>query len=114
MPRSASQATRELWSTRLKRYCRSDLTVAEFCRREGVSVPSFYQWRKKLAGRQRRRQDSPGQFVPLQVTGLTATATPLLRLPGGAVIELPATLGREQLATLFSACLDATNSEASQ
>ena len=38
-----------VWRERLRRQERSELTVAEFCDREGVSVPSFYQWRKKLA-----------------------------------------------------------------
>ena len=36
------------WRERLSRFRRGNLTVAEFCRREGVSNPSFYQWRKRL------------------------------------------------------------------
>jgi hypothetical protein len=38
-----------VWGERLRRYERAGQTVAEFCRHEGVSVPSFYQWRKQLA-----------------------------------------------------------------
>ncbi len=36
------------WANRLERSLESDHTVAEFCRVEGVSVPSFYYWKKKL------------------------------------------------------------------
>jgi hypothetical protein len=37
------------WSTRLDRYRRSGVTLAQFCRDEQVSVPSFYYWRDRLA-----------------------------------------------------------------
>ena len=38
------------WEERLRRYADSQLTVGEFCVREGVSVAAFYVWRKKLGG----------------------------------------------------------------
>ncbi|MFN9881265.1 MAG: IS66 family insertion sequence element accessory protein TnpA, partial [Planctomycetota bacterium] len=38
------------WKRRLRRYERTELTVAEFCRREGISVSSLYQWMRTLAG----------------------------------------------------------------
>jgi hypothetical protein len=109
MPRTRNRPARELWIARLKRHRQSNLTVAEFCRQEGVSAPSFYQWKKKLAGLQFSPQPNAlAKFVPLQVTGLATNAVPTLRLPGGAVIELPSTLGREQLTDLIGACIDAT------
>jgi len=36
------------WAERLKRYGDCGQTVAEFCRAERVSQPSFYQWKKRL------------------------------------------------------------------
>ena len=36
------------WRERFERLVASGLTVARFCAREGVSVASFYHWRKKL------------------------------------------------------------------
>ena len=36
------------WRSRMAKFRRSNLTAVEFCRREGVSSPSFYQWRKRL------------------------------------------------------------------
>jgi transposase len=43
-----SQA-RQRWTERLDRYRQSGLTVTDFCAEEGVSVPSFYLWKRKLA-----------------------------------------------------------------
>ena len=36
------------WAERLRRYGDCGQTVAEFCRAERVSQPSFYQWKKRL------------------------------------------------------------------
>lgn len=40
--------TQAQWQSLLARAARSDLSVAEFCRREGLSTASFYTWRKRL------------------------------------------------------------------
>ncbi len=39
-----------LWRERLKRQGSSDLTVREFCQREGVTESSFYACRRTIAG----------------------------------------------------------------
>lgn len=83
-----------VWGERLRRYEQAGQTVAEFCRREGVSVPSFYQWRKRLAsspGRQskwatRRRTQEP----VFQQVMLTSAAVVAVDLPSGVRMELPA------------------------
>jgi transposase-like protein len=43
-----------LWSRRMQRFERSDLTVAAFCQSEGVSQASYYYWRRKLRARNQR------------------------------------------------------------
>ncbi len=45
------------WMDRVERYRQSGQTVSEFCRKEGISTPSFYQWKRKLAS----RPDNGGQ-----------------------------------------------------
>lgn len=37
-----------LWVDRLNRFSQSDHGVASFCASEGFSVPSFYQWKRRL------------------------------------------------------------------
>ena len=79
-------------------------TVAEFCRREGVSIPSFYHWRKRLglaagdvyqhgsANRQEcssRRDTSP--FVAVSVS---SPAIAEIEFPNGVRIRVPATNAR--------------------
>lgn len=84
------------WRERLRRYASSSLTVAEFCRREGVSVPNFYYWRRRLAdgpsnqpSPQRSLQAAPA-FQPLLLTGGGMVT---VELAGGVRIELPAEQG---------------------
>jgi len=48
MGRKQIQSTEAVWRDRLVRFGKSSLTVKEFCQKEGVSNPSFYQWRKRL------------------------------------------------------------------
>ena len=81
---------RRVWEARLRRFAESDLTVAAFCRREGVSAPAFYEWRKKLRGENGRRgaQRAAAGFVPVRIE--PAAAVVEMRLPNGVVVSLPA------------------------
>jgi len=56
MSRVSNPVKVQEWSDRLKRYQRSGETVARFCRKEGISGPSFYQWKKRLTGESNTRQ----------------------------------------------------------
>lgn len=97
MGRKQSQSAESVWRDRLARFRKSNLTVAEFCRQEGVSDPSFYQWRKRLEpgqarSKQLRRSSAPkaGQppFVPVRVP---SSALAEIEFPNGVRIRLPAT-----------------------
>jgi len=87
------------WRACLARFQKSGLTVARFCEKEGVSTPSFYQWRRKLVGidAPRRQSDATQASAPdkpkngaafraLQILPAAAAAT--IRLPNGIEIEL--------------------------
>jgi hypothetical protein len=69
------------------------MSLARFCRREGVSVASFYHWRKKLAvdahpsGARRRIASKPIAFQP--VTVVPTTPVIAVHLPGGTRLEVP-------------------------
>jgi hypothetical protein len=49
MIRASSSQKRQQWLERMERYSASGLTVAAFCVAESISIPSFYQWRRKLS-----------------------------------------------------------------
>lgn len=105
---SRSEAAK-LWQERLRRFDRSQMTVAQFCRNEGVSQPSFYQWKKKLRqqpGDTKRKPTATGvQFMPVRLTAdaghhvaaesaeqaMPALASTTIELPGGVriLVEVP-------------------------
>jgi transposase len=84
MPQSTDSKT-QLWAKRLRDFENSSLTVAQFCNSVGCSVPTFYQWRRKLVA------DTPAtsaQSAFLQVQTKSDTAIQV-KLPSGVVIIFP-------------------------
>ena len=98
MSRMSKSARIEQWLERLNRFRQSKLTVAEFCQQEEVSLPSFYQWKRRLAPRIKtvRRSSrhnewssmtsSPNGFTELVVDSIHNAAC--VRLSGGITIAL--------------------------
>jgi hypothetical protein len=84
-----------MWSERLERFARGNWTVAAFCQKEGISVPSFYEWRRRLAqapGSKRRGEvASPPPrrpaFVPVTIVPQAAVE---IYLPNGVRVCVPA------------------------
>ena len=103
--------TAKLWQERLRRFDRSQMTVAEFCLSEGVSQPSYYQWKKKL--RQPPSDAKPSttavQFMPLRLAtesakqvapksdeqAAPAVACTTIELPGGVRIRVEVLTDRQ-------------------
>jgi hypothetical protein len=115
MARVSKSARIQLWLDRLNRFSLGDQSVAVFCSSEGVSAPSFYQWRRRLTptvelpqtSTQRAKGDS--NFTELSVASPSSAAT-TIRLPGSIAIEL----GSEQetvtsvVAQVLNHCLPRT------
>ena len=104
MERRSDAALQARWRKRWERFSGSSMTVAEFCRREGVSPATFYFWRRRLmqedASAERRARTSPtrpgaaawpgsrrGAFVEVGVASLAVVE---LQLPNGVQIRVPA------------------------
>src|SRR4051812_33766988 len=84
-------ATRQSWIDRLARFPASGLSPAQFCAAEGVSLPSFYAWKRRLAaeGQTAAAPDRPGaaagpRLLPVRLPA-TAASVELL-LPGGTLL----------------------------
>ena len=45
----ADSAATQRWAQRLDRFCCGHHKVAEFCEAEGVSLPNFCLWRRRLS-----------------------------------------------------------------
>ncbi|MHB1036476.1 MAG: IS66 family insertion sequence element accessory protein TnpA [Pirellulales bacterium] len=85
-----SRKVRE-WQQRMARFRKARQSVAEFCRKEEVSAPSFYQWRKRLAQRPRSAEKAAG-FRPVRLAGTNGTlvaAAVAVQLPGGTQLHVP-------------------------
>ena len=108
--------TLERWRQRLDRFESARMTVAEFCKNEGVSQAAFYKWRKALRDQKvlAVHQSGPAtpagvRFLPLRLSPLAQgqfdfppeqtagqpvarpTAATTIELPGGVriVVEVP-------------------------
>ena len=109
--------TARLWAERFQRFSCSQMTVAKFCQSEGVSQPSFYQWRKKLRQRsmdaEPKRTDSAVQFMPLRLPAQSgdytselgehvgsALASTTIELPGGVRIRVEVPTNPQQVHSL--------------
>lgn len=98
MSRGTNPVKLQEWRERLARFKESNQTVASFCASEGVSQPSFYKWKQRLANtarvksrKRRQRALSPNRSVGFQsvlVTPPEGAASVKIQLPGGALIEL--------------------------
>lgn len=50
MAREVNQALWDQWRQRMEKQRASNMTVAAFCRQEGVSQATFYTWKRRLRG----------------------------------------------------------------
>ena len=89
MARSLSPTKADEWQRRLQRFQKSRQTVAAFCRQEGISAPSFYLWRKRLAlspPPKQERSETPAGFRSVR---LLPSASVGVQLPGGTQLVVP-------------------------
>ena len=105
MGRGSDAGRHVMWRQRLERFAGWTGTVTEFCRREGVAQPTFYQWRKRLrlasgpttGDTAKGLPDAPRGAdkvkqgrAPFVELSLAATAAVEIELPNGAVVRVPA------------------------
>jgi hypothetical protein len=127
MPREPDLAKREAWRRRLEEFERGNGTIAEFCRRAGVPVRSFYYWRQRVqpgissaashrqrhgtatadqharfVHRSRRAGTKPTlKFVPIEITERPSIE---VHLPHGARMMVPSQ-DRDAIGVVIAALL---------
>ena len=91
MARTVDAVKAREWRERVNRWRKAGLSVAEFCRREGVSGPLFHRWRRRLA-----TLDEAGRACTPRFVELPAVPARLEELPADAARlgELPAVPAR--------------------
>ena len=73
----------KVWQEVVRRQQASGLSIAQFCRQEGLAQASFYNWRKKLA------TDRDSLFLELQLPQLNNAAACEIVLPDCRVVVPP-------------------------
>jgi hypothetical protein len=86
MARHKDPNLERLWRQRLRRQSITGLSVAAFCSREGVTLASFYYWKRRLSA-PREPTSRPALFVPVRVQDGPHEFRP--RVACGVEIELP-------------------------
>jgi len=84
MFRAFKSSKEEQWLARFNRFHASGLSVTRYCQLEGISMPSFYQWRKRL--RASTVNQAAPTFVPVRITHSSAVE---IHLPNGTRICVP-------------------------
>ena len=96
----------QFWRRMLAQQRQSAGTIRAFCEREGLSQPSFYQWRRELARRDRAQVARRGvaTFVPIQVVPEVALIE--IALPGGVVVRVRAGADAATLRQILAALVE--------
>jgi hypothetical protein len=85
----------QFWRMVVETWQTSELSIRQFCKKEGLSEPQFYQWRKKLVGcgTQLAIQDDPGQpaFIEVAIPKNNDVAIELLLTSGNTLRIQPGT-----------------------
>jgi hypothetical protein len=77
------------WMRRFRRFEKSKLTVAQFCKDECVSQPSFYHWKKKLREQPGTSHAARKRFQPVHIAAsVAAKPESTIHLGRGVQIEL--------------------------
>ena len=76
----------QFWRLVLEEHGKSGLSAREFCRRESISEPSFYSWRRKL---QQRDASSNGSSRRVCKTPALVEVMPRANHVSGIEIETP-------------------------
>ena len=107
------------WRGVVRRQVASGLSVRSFCRRERLSEPSFYAWRRTIHERdaaalptlhggdaEAKRSRGPRRpaFVPLLVAERSPRETSIvIELAGGRLLRLPESIPAQRLAEVVQA-----------
>jgi transposase-like protein len=95
------KARRHWWRRQIERQEQSRYTVAEFCRRSGVSPVTFYSWKRRF----RDVQAEPAGTPPKPQPGAPAMSGPASSPPFVPVSILAPSAGTELEIELANACV---------
>ena len=96
----------EFWRLALREHQQSGLTIRAFCRREGLSEPSFFAWRKriqspKLTHGPVHTVSEHGKLVPVDIIDSLESDPLEIVTPGGFTLRFARSVEVSQLGALI-------------
>ena len=83
-----NEARWDHWRSLMGEQRSSGLSVAEFCRRQSISAPSFYDWRRRLQADE--KECSTGSFVSMTLpAGRVGSDALELQFGNGITLRIP-------------------------
>ena len=101
----------QFWQMVLETFKSSDLSVRQFCKQEGLSEPSFYTWRKKLAksdesAEGEQKDTNPSAFIEVAMPKNDSVVLELL-LSSGNTLRISSDTDSKTLVNVLSALCEA-------
>ena len=95
----------QFWQMVIETWQSSGLSVRQFCKKESLSEPSFYSWRKKLTGdnseQDNQHESEPSAFIEVAIPKNNSAAIELL-LSCGSILKIPVGVDDKTLTTVVS------------
>jgi len=90
MDKTERQAREKEMITHFEAWKASALSQKQYCLQNGISLPTFYYWIKKI---RYKESHQPGGFIPLRVNGKKKIAQGdcEIHYPNGVTIRVPST-----------------------
>jgi hypothetical protein len=94
---------RQFWQTAIEARRKSSLSIAAFCKKQGLSEAAYYYWRRKLAGGVlQAKEKSPPDFLEVVVAGSHNAALELV-FSGGPTLRIHPGVDQKTLSQVLSA-----------
>ena len=101
----SSKERRQFWRMVIETWQDSGMSISKFCKAEGLSEGSFYNWRKRLSGRhtQRNKQadSSPSAFIEVAMPKSGHAPLELL-LSSGHTLRISSAADNKTLSNVIS------------
>ncbi|NIA31952.1 MAG: hypothetical protein GWP06_18835 [Actinobacteria bacterium] len=102
----------QFWQMVMETFKTSGLSVRNFCKKEGLSEPAFYAWRKKLTKNDEPKKDSPkdnknsSAFIKVSVPQNNSAPLELM-LSSGNSLRISSGTDSQTLTNVLSALCEA-------
>jgi len=100
---SSDGERQQFWQMALDAHQESDLSIAAFCKKEGISEAAYYYWRRKLTGSVSKLEEkSAPNFLEVVVPSPETTAFELV-FTSGITLRINPGMDNQMLKQLLSA-----------